>query len=549
MRAELIKMKSFLPQSVLRQLEEELMEEEEARAEGRRFSNSDSNEEDSGNNSSSSPTKPFGYIGGSSAPQNPNHEEDGSPMIELAGKSALAGGATADADGFPLDGFHDRPLSPQGMHEDVPSRTAANPLEAPSSIGVVAGGASDSSFAQNGKQTDVASDGAGMGGMSSDNATNSTLPSSMTLGNPIAATVDVGLTAVNPLRVLNTQPHDEDGRNSPGAESLAIGMSMRTDFVNLALTEKRKRRANRPTLQSLNDLCVLSAKRITVVMANCIGFHQILEMQGPQGLEQFHATLVDIVLKEVNATGGVLDFVHGDRFLITYNASTTCIPHGICAAEMVLRVRAKLNANPDLIGFQGIRFGLSAGEALCGNFGNDVMKRFSAVGPVVHQAFTLMQQTKAEEGHCSSLNLCCSSVFARIKNRAAAEHVNYVQLPGQVNAGLISTIRGLRRDIEPFDSLMGRTKIGFRKRAAAAAAAAAAQQAATAAGHPADGNLLSSVLEDDPTLPVEEILTIDKVNLAFETFANGDIEAAKEIAEDLPPHRTMALHKAFQVCE
>eukprot|EP00331_Platyophrya_macrostoma_P020781 CAMPEP_0176469142 /NCGR_PEP_ID=MMETSP0127-20121128/39592_1 /TAXON_ID=938130 /ORGANISM="Platyophrya macrostoma, Strain WH" /LENGTH=236 /DNA_ID=CAMNT_0017863005 /DNA_START=151 /DNA_END=857 /DNA_ORIENTATION=+ len=236
-------------------------------------------------------------------------------------------------------------------------------------------------------------------------------------------------------------------------------------------------------------------------MANVIGFHQVMEAQGAAGIEKFHATLLDTVLQEVNGTSGVLDFVHGDRFLITYNASTTCLPHSICAAEMVIRVCSKLT-HVGLQGYQGIRFGVSAGEALCGNFGNELMKRFSAVGPVVHQAFTLMQQTKAEETSGCGASLVCSSVYTRIKARYLAEHMNYVQLPGQTNAALISTIRGVRPNAEPFDSIMERTRVTSRRRPTLGKA----NRGRTASGSPAAKDLAQppqkdqglSLTPDDP---------------------------------------------------
>lgn len=516
MRSELRKMKSFLPQSVLRQLEEELAEEE-AMDEGRRSSD-DSNDNGITPGTSGEAASPPGFIGEQAMVHHHN---------VLPGSSAVPNGDSASNG----QGNSSTPQPHSLQEEDLPNRSAVNPL--------LIGQRQDQ---RNNGHSPNAAAGCAAGAEQSIQLT------AVAASAALTATIDSGLPVVNPLRVLNTvnRDDDNDGRNSPGNESMAPGASMRTEFVALTITEQRKRRANRPTLQSLNDLCVLSAKRITVVMANVIGFHQVLELQGASGIETFHATLLDIVLHEVNASGGVLDFVHGDRFLITYNASTTCIPHSICAAEMITRVVARLDASPELmsLGYQGIRIGVSAGEALCGNFGNDIMKRFSAVGPVVHQAFTLMQQTKAEEGgHGQVLNLICGAVFARIKTRFIVEHVNYVQLPGQTNAGLISTIRAPRPGVEPFEALLARTRIGTRRRTPLQPVVIRP----TEGGADPSAELIAPHGMD--VIPCDEIERINQINVAFDTFANGDIDAAKELASTIPLDRARALQKAFQVCE
>lgn len=493
MQAELMKMKSFLPQSVLRQLEEELADEDE----------------DPPTSDSTAPTAKEDY-GNDEVPTLHSHAN---PLTRTEGGTV---DADDDAELDILLSAHSHTKG-DSTHATVPGAASDEQKPVPKAALEMDGG-----------EHHDADDVKGLG---------------INLALPVEGgrhVLEGGLTAVNPLQVLNT---GRVGGDSPDNQSLMTGASMCTAVVNLAISEKRKTRTTRPTLRSLNDLCVLSAKRVTVAMANVVGFHQVMEAQGAAGIEKFHATLLDTVLNEVNGTSGVLDFVHGDRFLTTYNASTTCIPHSVCAAEMILRVNAKLNA-AGLEGYQGIRFGASSGEALCGNFGNDLMKRFSVVGPVVHQAFTLMQQTKAEESCGNARNLVCAAVYNRIKTRYAAEHINYVQLPGQTNAALISTIRCVRPNTESFESIVERTKVTFRRKKGPTA-----KEGMGGSGSGAAESARCLENSDVQEALLEATSMVDRINTAFETFACGEVENAKILAQEIPEERSVALRKAFTVCE
>lgn len=266
--------------------------------------------------------------------------------------------------------------------------------------------------------------------------------------------------------------------------------------------EKRKPRLTHvpPGTRQLNLESALHSRRVTVVMANLSSFHKALELTGPVELQHLHAKVVSTMLDFVNQSKGVVDSFHGDRFQISFNASTTCQGHGTRAATMVLNVTASLTAAA-VKGFTGIRFGAATGNALCGNFGAEGMKRFSVVGAVVNHSFALMQQSKLE----NVSNLVSGSSFELMTNDFLLQHMNFVMLPQASSGGLISTIIERR----------------------------------------SNGLLPPSNLERLTTRAVSTEVT-EKVNDAFEAFSRGDIGKAKELAQQLPREQSAAIQRSIR---
>lgn len=179
----------------------------------------------------------------------------------------------------------------------------------------------------------------------------------------------------------------------------------------------------------------LQTRRVSIVMGNLCGFHKALGLMGPQELHGMHATVAQNILAIVNTNKGVLDQYHGDRFTVSFNASVACHNHTERACAAILSIASTLSTL-ELRGYTGIRLGCSTGPALCGTFGPEQLKRFCVVGAVVNQAFALMQQTKLE----GVLNLISASTSDAVKDAFVVQHVDFVMLPQSSNGALISTL-------------------------------------------------------------------------------------------------------------
>jgi hypothetical protein len=109
----------------------------------------------------------------------------------------------------------------------------------------------------------------------------------------------------------------------------------------------------------------------------------------PGELRLLHTSVMKVVEEAVTECRGVFDGLHGDRVVITFNASTNCATHVTKAAQLIVTVRETLRTK-QVTHFKGIRFGAATGKALCGNLGADRVKRFSTVGSIVNQAYALL---------------------------------------------------------------------------------------------------------------------------------------------------------------
>jgi class 3 adenylate cyclase len=287
----------------------------------------------------------------------------------------------------------------------------------------------------------------------------------------------------------------------------------------------------------------LQTRRVTVLVGNVNRFHTLLDVVGAQVLQRCHAIVVDHILSAVNRFKGVLDSFFGDHFMVTFNSSVACSRPAIRATRLISDASTMLlhaaaeygdgstvprstalgNCDHEVTHHQtsreggtqssarsiaaaaqapwSLRIGCATGSAICGNFGSDRMRRFCAVGPVVSHANALMQQCRSE-GCASAVE---SQTFQDAAHECSMEHVNFVVLPHAAQGGLISTV--LDRQLLP----RGERGAG------------------------GDGG------------PSQQRLEVTRlINEAFEAFARGDLVAARDLASRVPREHAGGIIKCLR---
>ncbi|CUG90639.1 mitogen-activated protein kinase, putative [Bodo saltans] len=222
------------------------------------------------------------------------------------------------------------------------------------------------------------------------------------------------------------------------------------------------RRRRRNLIQdSLNMEFVLVTRRVTVVITNFRGFHNLLKLIGPSDLHRFHSELLSATLEVAKRHLGVTHGVSGDHFTFSWNAASHRRTHISAAMRFVRDMQVAMRTPPpelrhvcpersapsvstlaseyaaDRTALK-MSFGLATGPALCGNFGCESLKQPGIVGPVVQQAFALVHQCTSEQT-VALVNEEASNV---VDTEFSFLHWNYVVLPHDEHPTLISVLLG-----------------------------------------------------------------------------------------------------------
>jgi class 3 adenylate cyclase len=133
-----------------------------------------------------------------------------------------------------------------------------------------------------------------------------------------------------------------------------------------------------------------AVRLVSVAALNVVGFHGASLRDGALRLGNIAEALTMLVTGAVGEERGVVDSFHGDHFLLTFNAASSCATHAIRAARCALRVGQRAAA---AFGELGVRVagGVASGPTRCGTLGSKDARRFSIVGAAVPQAFALEQ--------------------------------------------------------------------------------------------------------------------------------------------------------------
>jgi class 3 adenylate cyclase len=142
---------------------------------------------------------------------------------------------------------------------------------------------------------------------------------------------------------------------------------------------------------------------VSVLYINVMNFETIMNAVPDVGM-RVHAAVLHEILTAVTFRSGVVDHFHGDRFLVTFNASRVCPTPVLSALEAMMdlihrvaqRAHKLLGDSLSTRAAVGVRVGAACGQAMCGNLGNRSMQRFATVGKCVGQANSLMQYARAE---------------------------------------------------------------------------------------------------------------------------------------------------------
>jgi hypothetical protein len=137
-------------------------------------------------------------------------------------------------------------------------------------------------------------------------------------------------------------------------------------------------------------------RAITAVYVNAIGFHSAALLQDAVRLSALTELLTASVVEVVAEEKGVVDSFHGDRFLLSFNAASSCATHALRGARCALRIGQRLDVGGTVLRRAGwptlrITAGAASGPARCGTLGSAGAMRFSMIGAPVPQAAALEQ--------------------------------------------------------------------------------------------------------------------------------------------------------------
>ncbi|CUI14494.1 guanylate cyclase, putative, partial [Bodo saltans] len=254
-----------------------------------------------------------------------------------------------------------------------------------------------------------------------------------------------------------------------------------------------------PRPRRLNLSSSLASRRVTVACCNIVGTHASFGSRGPAETQRQLGIVLGAIERAVEVERGVIDLYHGDRVMVSFNASTVLTSSGPRAARTILRVCKEL----DEPGVPAVRWGVSTGNAVVGNFGTNRTRRFCVCGPVVNQAFALMLHCRAE----GVLNLVAPLTYDLIKDDFVVEHRNLVALTiggSHTAPTIISTI--------------------LRERSQSLSTSRWSNSTSPPAVVQSDAPVTTNMDEE----------TLDKLNRAFEALERGEVADAFTLASELP---------------
>jgi class 3 adenylate cyclase len=293
--------------------------------------------------------------------------------------------------------------------------------------------------------------------------------------------------STNPLLTSTDDGKCEDAGGEVGGDRAAgTGVSFAVSVVD---HKSAPSSGMYPRPRRLNLSSSLASRRVTVVYGNMVGSSALFTDRGAPAAQQMLGEILTIIETVVSAQRGVIDLYHGDRVMVSFNASTVTTSSGPRAARAILQIEKAIEELDDPA-LPAVRWGVSTGNAVVGNFGTSRTRRFCVCGPVVNQAFALMLHCRAE----GVLNLVAPLTYDLIKDDFVVEHRNFVALTmgGTVNTvpAVISTVLRVRGEQSS---------------------------------------------EEDPTSE-DDADDVNRNNVAFEHLERGELDEAGQECDKLPPH-------------
>eukprot|EP01061_Rhynchopus_euleeides_P024928 TRINITY_DN4017_c0_g1_i3.p1 TRINITY_DN4017_c0_g1~~TRINITY_DN4017_c0_g1_i3.p1 ORF type:complete len:1604 (+),score=606.43 TRINITY_DN4017_c0_g1_i3:663-4814(+) len=132
-------------------------------------------------------------------------------------------------------------------------------------------------------------------------------------------------------------------------------------------------------------MCLIVKKQFTFSVVNLCDFHEKMAGMVAKEMVETHANILHLVLGVFTANKGISEFFSGDRFACTYNAARAAKNHRAAACTAVVCVAQRTRADFCMETSASV----VSGEGRVGNMGNDLMKRFTSVSPVVTWGYAL----------------------------------------------------------------------------------------------------------------------------------------------------------------
>jgi adenylate cyclase len=188
---------------------------------------------------------------------------------------------------------------------------------------------------------------------------------------------------------------------------------------------------NNPSLLQLGG----ERRKVTVLFADIKGFTALSERLEPEKvvevLNNFFTEMVELVFQHQ----GTLDKFLGDALMVEFGAPVEIPQAAFQAASCALAMHRRLNEMRDrgLTPIQGMRIGISTGEAIVGNIGSHKRMDFTVVGDVVNVAARLQELTKELEAD----TLVGETTFQEVEGRFLFEAVPPLVLRGRRETTLV----------------------------------------------------------------------------------------------------------------
>ena len=140
-------------------------------------------------------------------------------------------------------------------------------------------------------------------------------------------------------------------------------------------------------------MCQLAKKKFSYIVINMRGWHAHMHQRKSEEILSIHSGVLQSILGCFAFNKGIAEVFTGDRFMCSFNAARITGNHKVAAAATAVLVGDKMRTDFSL----SVSSSVVSGEGRVGNMGNDSMKRFSFVSPVVTWGHALERLARVRE--------------------------------------------------------------------------------------------------------------------------------------------------------
>ena len=186
----------------------------------------------------------------------------------------------------------------------------------------------------------------------------------------------------------------------------------------------------------------LETHNVAVLVIGLNRFEGLSGRVASETLQNAYALVMELILTAVSAHTGIVDAVHGDRFVATFNSSKRCASCSVKAVRTALLLlrsaQEQLQQAQDWA--EAITCGISYGRSLTGPLGSTRMLHHATLGPVLKQASALQSMTHLLGDDSSSRILVTHGVAVECTTFAHVKCEFIVPLPGRARLQLVASI-------------------------------------------------------------------------------------------------------------